>query len=119
MPYGMQIRSASSGLMIDLSQTMLRQVASILVPYAYAGPEPNVNEVTQYQVPEFDDTRGMFIWRDYCVQWINGYAPVRHVRPFISVSWANAAKTLTVHHNATAGAANSAEKIEFIFLHYR
>lgn len=119
MPYGMQIRSASSGLMIDLSQTMLRQVATLVVPYAYAGPDPNGSRITQYQVPEFDDTRGMFIWRDYCTQWAVGYAPVRHAQPFLSASWANASKTLSVQHSIAAGTNNATEKIEFIFLHYK
>ena len=112
MPYGMQIRSASSNVLIDLSQTMLREVASVIVPFGYGSV---IGATSTYSVPEFDDTLGMFSWRDYLTV-TSSIPPPRRAVPFQAANWSNGSKILTVTH---AAASSSAGQIQFIFMHYR
>lgn len=112
MPYGLQIRSASSNLLVDLSQTMLRQVGAVTVPYGYGA---SAGATSTYSVPSFDDTIGMFTWREVLTA-VGASPPTRRPVPFLAANWANGSKVLTVTH---AAAAPSPGAVQFIFLHYR
>lgn len=104
MSWGIRIRDSSGNPVIDRTQTFLRYIGSVIVPFS------TTTITTTYSMPAFDDAKGLFSWRAY-----TGYEVGV---PFSSINWNNTSKILTITHHTTSPTPSDI-RLAFTFFHHK